>query len=144
MVDGINTIGATSVRGSVVREATTREQIPVTQTQVGQTNTQDVTVSAAIRQAADKTFASLSSGNVQKFLEVAEEFINNSLPKTSPPTRLRINQDDDTGRYVYQGVDVNTGEVIRQFPADEVLKFIAFAREQAGSGIEGIVLDDEA
>tara|TARA_B100001939_G_scaffold201813_1_gene173410 strand:+ start:7457 stop:7912 length:456 start_codon:yes stop_codon:yes gene_type:complete len=96
-------------------------------------------VSAAIRKAAEEKLNSLSAGSVEKFLNAAEEFINKSLPSKPPQTRLRINQDDATGVFVYQGVDVNSGEVVKQWPADEILKFLAFYHEKEGA--EGIVLD---
>lgn len=54
-------------------------------------------------------------------------------------TSLQISQDDETGRFVYKTVDVETGEVIRQFPPEEVLNFITRFREAAGLLIDGEV-----
>ena len=99
-------------------------------------------LSAAIKKAAEAKLDSLRSGNVQDFLKAAEEIINASLPQDPPDTRLRIDQDDATGVFVYQGVDKKSGEVVRQWPADEILKFLAFYREQEGA--EGIVVDEKA
>ncbi|WP_321391739.1 hypothetical protein [Emcibacter sp.] len=102
---------------------------------------QEGKVSAAIKQAAEDKLNLLSSGNVQDFLKAAETIINASLPQDPPDTTLRIDQDDATGVFVYQGVDKTSGEVVHQWPADEVLKFLAFYREQEGA--EGIVVDVE-
>ncbi|GIX16679.1 MAG: hypothetical protein KatS3mg119_0865 [Rhodothalassiaceae bacterium] len=53
--------------------------------------------------------------------------------------RLSIAQDEATGRFVYRVIDVNTGEVLRQYPPDEILRIVAQIREA-----EGLVLDSEA
>ncbi|WP_165777112.1 flagellar protein FlaG [Paremcibacter congregatus] len=99
-------------------------------------------VSSAISKAADKRLESLSAGSTQEYLQAAEKLINATLPSKPPGTKLRINLDDDSGRFVYQGVDVNTGDVITQFPAEEVLKFLSYIREK--NGLEGIVVDETA
>ncbi|WP_339864601.1 flagellar protein FlaG [Paremcibacter congregatus] len=99
-------------------------------------------VSSAISKAADKRLESLSGGSTQEYLQAAEKLINATLPSKPPGTKLRINLDDDSGRFVYQGVDVNTGDVITQFPAEEVLKFLSYIREK--NGLEGIVVDETA
>lgn len=68
--------------------------------------------------------------------EVLEEFI----PEVEqlPNTRLRIDKDDETGRFVYYSVDDESGEVIRQFPPENILKFLSYYR-----GLEGLLLDDK-
>lgn len=53
--------------------------------------------------------------------------------------RLSIAQDEATGRFVYRVIDINTGEVLRQYPPDEILRIVARIREA-----EGLVLDSEA
>jgi len=98
-------------------------------------------VSNAIAKAAEKRLLTLSAGNTADFLQAAEKLINASLPAQAPNTKLRINQDEETGRYIYQGIDTKTGDVITQFPAEEILKFIAYNRGQ--DGVEGIVVDEK-
>lgn len=51
--------------------------------------------------------------------------------------RLSIDQDDVTGDYIYRLVDKETGEVINQWPREEVLKQARIAREQ----FEGLIVD---
>ncbi|RMF16854.1 MAG: flagellar protein FlaG [Alphaproteobacteria bacterium] len=53
--------------------------------------------------------------------------------------RLRIDQDEATGRFVYKVVNADTGEVVRQFPPEEILRIVASIREA-----EGLVLDSRA
>lgn len=53
-------------------------------------------------------------------------------PPVAAPPRLRIEQDLDSGRYVYISIDAQSGEVIRQYPVQEVLARIAFIRDMLG------------
>ncbi|NOZ65687.1 MAG: flagellar protein FlaG [Alphaproteobacteria bacterium] len=99
-------------------------------------------VSSAIAKSAEARLNALSTGNVKDYLQAAEKIISASLPSKPPGTKLRINLDDGSGRFVYQGIDVKTGDVVTQFPSDEVLKFVAFSRER--EGLEGIVVDEKA
>ncbi|GHF29567.1 hypothetical protein GCM10017044_26050 [Kordiimonas sediminis] len=72
-------------------------------------------------------------------LEAAAEKIQEFIPegRIAPNTRLRIDQ-DDSGMFVYQSVDKDSGEVLNQFPSKEILEFLAYYRDA-----EGIVVDDE-
>jgi len=70
-------------------------------------------------------------------LETVAEAIERYIPEALPNTRLSIVHDEDTGLFVYKAVDRDSGEVVRQYPADEILRFIAFYRER-----EGVVVDD--
>ena len=74
-------------------------------------------------------------------LERAAEAIEEFIPQDQrlPNTRLRINQDEASGQFVYQNVDNESGEVVRQFPSEEILEFLSYYRD-----LEGIVVDDEA
>ncbi len=97
---------------------------------------------SVIAKSTEKRLVALTAGNTLDFLKTAEKFIDASLPNKPPGTKLRIDLDKDSGRFVYQGVDVKTGEVVIQFPSEEILKLIAFNRER--DGVEGIVVDEEA
>ncbi len=148
MVDGINItnprIPGTGEKSEAVSRPVVRIGNVETQTanDPGQIKSEaPVNVSSAIAKVADRHFESLTSGNVLDFLKAAERFIDASLPNKPPGTRLRINLDDGSGRFVYQGIDINTGDVVTQFPSEEVLRFVAFSRER--EGLEGIVVDEE-
>jgi flagellar protein FlaG len=65
---------------------------------------------------------------------------------TSDPTKLAqanthlvIEKDDVNGGFVYKSIDRETGEVIKQFPREDVLKAIARAK-----AAEGQILDTKA
>ncbi len=94
---------------------------------------------SAIVKAVQKKESLLTSGNTGEFLQTVERLIDASLPGKPPGTRLRINLDKSSGRFVYQGVDIKTGKVLTQFPADEILKQLAFIRKREGA--HGIVVD---
>ncbi len=71
----------------------------------------------------------------EKAAELLEEFIPDA--EQTANTRLRIDKDDETGRFVYYSVDDESGEVVRQFPPENILKFLSYYR-----GLEGLILDD--
>lgn len=72
---------------------------------------------------------------LEKAAQAIEEFVND----TGPNTKLRIDRDDDTGRFVYKSIDSDSGEVISQFPPETILQIISKFRDP-----EGLVVDDEA
>lgn len=53
--------------------------------------------------------------------------------------RLVIEQDDDSGEYVYKTVDRRTGETLQQFPREQILKL----REESDYA-SGAVFDGQA
>lgn len=73
--------------------------------------------------------------DLKKFAEELERFI----PKLMPNTRLQIIQDDMSGLFVYKAIDRESGEVVHQYPADEILRYIARHRSH-----EGLILDGTA
>lgn len=51
----------------------------------------------------------------------------------SADLRLVIEEDRDTGAFVYKTLDRATGEVLRQFPREEVLRLHADREYEAGT-----------
>lgn len=74
-------------------------------------------------------------------LEKAAKALEQFIPENEQPpnTRLRIDRDDETGRFVYLNIDNESGEVIKQFPPESILEFLSYYREVAG-----LTVDDEA
>lgn len=150
MVDGLNITsprlpGTGDIRNTVSKTAAeSRNTREAQSTEVAREPAGNETnkVSSAIAKSAEERFSVLSAGNVKGFLQAAEKYIDAALPSKPPGTKLRIDLDADTGRFVYQGVDINTGDVVTQFPSEQILKLIAFNRER--DGVEGIVVDEEA
>ena len=50
--------------------------------------------------------------------------------------RLVIEQDGETGAYVYKSLDRVTGEVLRQLPREDVVKMLSQAKYTAGDVIK--------
>lgn len=55
-----------------------------------------------------------------------------------PIGRFSIDQDSDSGRFVYRLINSDTGEVMKQFPGDYVLRRVAYYRE-----LEGLAVDSK-
>lgn len=55
---------------------------------------------------------------------------------TPPSTRLSIVHDEATGRYVFKSIDEKTGEVVRQYPTEDMLSQIARVREITGLTVD--------
>jgi flagellar protein FlaG len=51
--------------------------------------------------------------------------------------RLVIEQNGDTGEYIYKTVDRRTGETLQQFPREQVLKLREEARYASGAVFDG-------
>ena len=58
-----------------------------------------------------------------------EKLIKKSLPSNS---KLRIERNNKTGSYIYRAVDPETGEVISQYPPEELVKLRDYLAEMAG------------
>ncbi|WP_262691431.1 flagellar protein FlaG [Kordiimonas aestuarii] len=78
-----------------------------------------------------------SNSPLEKAAKALEKFIPEN--ETPPNTRLRIDRDDETGRFVYLNIDNESGEIIKQFPPESILEFLSYYREVAG-----LTVDDEA
>lgn len=70
---------------------------------------------------------------LEKLAQALDEF----MPKELPNTRLQIIHDDGSGQFVYKAVDRDSGEVVRQYPSEDILKFISYYREQEGLLVDG-------
>lgn len=69
-----------------------------------------------------------------------EAALNDALPQPLlPQTRLVIEVDPDTRRFIYKSVDAQSGELVRQWPAEEILGMIKVMRS-----LFGITVDKKA
>jgi|TARA_R110002096_G_scaffold435927_1_gene664282 flagellar protein FlaG len=138
MVDGINTYGAGTTVARVVQDAATppkkREGGAATDDTKASQKATDTVQSQAIKNLLKKEVK--ESGD---FVSQAEAILNKALSLKSADTKLSIAVDDESGLFVYKGIDKNSGEVVSQFPAEQVLALIAYYREA-----EGLVVDETA
>ena len=69
-----------------------------------------------------------------------EQALNERISRyLSTNVRLQIDKDRDTGHFVYKSIDSQTGELHKQFPAEDILRMLAFFRE-----LDGLLYDQEA
>jgi uncharacterized FlaG/YvyC family protein len=67
-------------------------------------------------------------------LEAAvEKLIRRSLPSNS---KLQIEQDKETGTFIYRSVDPETGEILQQWPPEQLLKLREHLAEFEGMFID--------
>jgi flagellar protein FlaG len=64
-----------------------------------------------------------------------EKLIKKSLPSNS---RLQIEQDKNTGTFIYRSINPETGEVIQQWPSEKLLEMRDFLKE-----LDGVLLDKQ-
>ena len=94
----------------------------------------DTTVLPAPRDSTGATDEKRSA--VEKVLKAIDDAGND----IASGARLVIRMDEDSGRFVYEFRDPRSDEVVRQFPAESVLKALAAYRQAAA----GVVLDQQA
>lgn len=93
------------------------------------------------RQAGTGGDTELSAEEIQRrAVEIVRTAINEAGAEIDAGTRLVIRKDEDSGRFVYEFRNPSTGEVTRQFPAEEVLKALASFRQ----AMTGQVIDRQA
>jgi flagellar protein FlaG len=95
---------------------------------------------AAVQVAAKSAQAdgqSQSKDGTEKDLENA---INERVAKLLRSNiRMSVELDEGTGDFVYKSIDKKTGEVDRQWPAESILRMLAFFRE-----LDGLIYDKKA
>ncbi|MGF1606677.1 MAG: flagellar protein FlaG [Rhodothalassiaceae bacterium] len=72
-------------------------------------------------------------------LEEAATVIDGLIGGFTEGGELEILFDEETDRFVYQVIDSDTSEVLRQFPPEELLRVVRAIRD-----VEGLVLDETA
>lgn len=113
----VRTVTKSAASGNSVDEQAYRQEDPVSN-----------------RSAMDETMP-LVDGKLS--LPKVAELLDRFVPKELPNTRLQIDHDKLTGLFVYKSVNADSGEIVRQYPAEEILRFISYYRER-----EGVIVDD--
>ena len=73
-------------------------------------------------------------------VEVVQAAVEKLIKKTLPGnSKLQVEKDKELGTYIYRSINPDTGEVIRQWPAEDLLALREYLKE-----MEGILLDTEA
>ncbi len=76
----------------------------------------------------------------QARIKAIEAELNRRIERLfSPNLKLRIEADKGTDNFVYKSIDRKTGEVAKQWPAEEILRMMAFFNE-----LDGVLIDKRA
>jgi len=137
MADVTNVTGGQQTADNL-RPASSREE--VTQAE----NTEFSAVESAeqtTRQSSDNANSGEQEASNQDPFERAAEALEALIPAEDllQNTRLRILLDEEEGRFIYQSVDSISGEVVRQFPPEDILDIINNFRS-----VEGLAVDRDA
>ena len=65
-----------------------------------------------------------------------EKLIKKSMPSNS---KLQIEKDKETGTFIYRSINPDTGEIIRQWPPEQLLKLREHLRELEGMLVDKLV-----
>ena len=73
---------------------------------------------------------------IEEMRAAMDKLIRKGLPSNS---KLQIDQDKETGTFIYRSINPDTGEVIKQWPPESLLKLREHIRE-----MEGMLVDTKA
>ncbi|NWG45327.1 MAG: flagellar protein FlaG [Alphaproteobacteria bacterium] len=90
-------------------------------------------VALAERQRAQAAESQKAVSPVKSLEDRLNEITHEMLGTNS---RLSIEADADTGVFIYRSVDTRSGEVIKQWPPEEVLKLLEFFRLREGDLVD--------
>lgn len=92
-------------------------------------------------EARQKSNASSQKGQdpLEKAAQRLQKLIDETQDVQQENVKLEINLDEDSGRFVYQSINRDSGEIIKQFPPEDLLDILSKFRE-----IEGLAVDDNA
>jgi uncharacterized FlaG/YvyC family protein len=73
---------------------------------------------------------------VEVLQAAVEKLIKKTLPSNS---KLQVEKDKELGTYIYRTINPDTGEVIMQWPAEQLLAMREYLKE-----MEGVLVDTKA
>ncbi len=73
---------------------------------------------------------------IEALQAAVEKLIKKSLPNNS---KLQVEQDKTTGFFIYRSIDPDTGEVIRQWPPEQLVELRDHLKD-----MEGMLVDTKA
>jgi len=86
--------------------------------------------------SADKRVSEQGAAVVQQTASV--EYIESLREKIAANSReqLKIDREEESGKFIYRLLDPETGEVTRQWPPEEYLDLVAFLKDQQGGRVD--------
>jgi hypothetical protein len=103
------------------------------------TPTPDVRARAAEGEGASATITPDAAKSADRDAPPTDQERRPAAIEITPRTQLVIRYDKDVDRFVYEGVDKETGEVVAQYPSERTIRTIAAFRE-----LTGLTVDEQA
>ena len=125
---------------SQTQSETRREAAPSGTTAIETTTNEVANRAAQITPTAEGDTGNRPSDGEQDPLAVAAEQLQQLIPPDQlDNTSLQIELDELSGRFIFQSIDNESGEVVRQFPPEELLRLLSIVRDA-----EGLAVDEQA
>lgn len=113
--------------GSIQSAVQTSPVSPIVQTQTEMLRRDPAPAAAAL------AAISPPEGPASEAVAALERTLRALTPKLmNSATRLSIQKDQATGTFVYRAIDRETGDVVHQYPGEDMLAVIRFMREYDG------------
>jgi len=80
----------------------------------------------------------------QPYDKIARVIEDHVREMTGVDKKLTIEIDKDAGVVVYKAIDRSTGQVLRQYPSEEMLKILTARRQAEGQDLAGLSVDGKA
>jgi flagellar protein FlaG len=84
----------------------------------------------------DKSVAEQGAAVVQKSADLERIESMRDRVNASLRTRLQIDREEESGKFIYRLFDPETGEVMRRWPPEKYLDLIAFLKDQQGGVVD--------
>ena len=72
-------------------------------------------------------------------MKLVAERVEAFIPTGEDNTKLSIEKDETTGQFIYRALDKESGEIVHQFPPEDILRVLRAKRKA-----EGLVIDKKA
>lgn len=115
------------------RDAARNDSQPIVETPTNEVTS----LAAQVTAAEESDTGNRSDTGGRDPLELAAEQLTRLIPEEAlNDTSLKIDLDELSGRFIYQSVDNESGEVIRQFPPEELLRLLSIVRDAEGLAVD--------
>ncbi|MDX2369464.1 MAG: flagellar protein FlaG [Colwellia sp.] len=121
-------LGTTKLTPEYANKANSESNVSLAQ---GKTITQQEIVAADVDKAEDKQ--PLTAEQLENVAQQLQDFVGNMN------RGLEFSVDKDSGRDVIKVIDKNSGDLVKQFPSEEVLSLVAKLSDMVGGFIDAKV-----
>lgn len=121
----IGPVGASQPTPETVRQVSSREEAAVSDATTDEAKTRSA---SAVEEA---------QSNRSAIVEQAEALLSELRTAAQDgKSQLRIEEDQETEKFIYKSIDRETGEVLNQWPSEDVLRMAKFLRQLQGTIVD--------